>query len=348
MAKPLCCTGTFPKKIQLRIGDNMSKYWNNYPEVVKQLECVKDTIISINHSSEEYLNQSIDYLMATGGKMLRPAFLIIGSMFGDLTLGQKNKINTLAAAIETLHLATLIHDDIIDEANLRRGKETIQSKYSKEYAVYMGDFLFSQCFLMLAEEEVSTKILKYVSKGVARICKGEMLQNHLRYTSDIDVLDYLRIIKGKTATLFAVSLGAGAYEGGAGDKIARKIAMIGLNIGMAFQLIDDLLDFTGDFEATGKEVQVDILRGYYSLPLIIALHSNQKHEVQQLLNKQNLDKEDVGFLIELTKSSGAIKETQLLAKKYTDKALKGLKELPECSGKTILLDIVPKMLRRSY
>lgn len=326
----------------------MSKYWSNYPDLYEELESIKETIAKINHSSEEFLNDSVDYLLATGGKMLRPAFLIIGGMFGDGTAQNKSKINTLAAAIETLHLATLIHDDIIDEATLRRGQVTIQSKYSKEYAVYMGDFLFSQCFVMLADQEVSTKMLKYISKGVARICKGEMLQSHLRYTSDIHVLDYLRIIKGKTATLFAVSLGAGAYEGGAKESTARKIAMIGLNIGMAFQLVDDLLDYIGTVEDIGKEVQTDILRGYYSLPLIFALSSNKRPLIEEILNKNTLNQGDIKTIIELTHSSGAIKETEILAKKYTDKALKSLEELPECEGKNILLDIVPKMLRRSY
>lgn len=326
----------------------MNKYWSSYPNLYEQLEAVKDAIIKINHSSEAYLNDSVDYLLATGGKMLRPAFLIIGSMFADGASRNSDKIKTIASAIETLHLATLIHDDIIDEATLRRGQETIQSKYSKEYAVYMGDFLFSQCFVILADQEVSTKVLRYIAKGVARICKGEMLQNHLRYDSDMQVLDYLRIIKGKTATLFAVSLGAGAYEGGVNEITARKIAMIGLNIGMAFQLVDDLLDYTGDAQKTGKEVQIDIIRGYYSLPLILALNSNKKSQVQEILNKKNLDQEDIKELIELTHVSGAIKETELLAKKYTDKALKSLNELPECEGKNILLNIVPKMLQRSY
>ncbi len=326
----------------------MSKYWSNYPDLYEALESVKTTVIKINHSSEEFLNDSIDYLLTTGGKMLRPAFLIIGSMFGDEIPLKKNKIETIAAAIETLHLATLIHDDIIDEALLRRGQQTIQSKYGKEYAVYMGDFLFSQCFVMLAEEEVSTKVLKYISKGVSRICKGEMLQSHLRYQTDITVLDYLRIIKGKTAALFAISLGAGAYEAGAKEALARKIAMIGLNIGMAFQLVDDLLDYTGNIEVLGKEVQSDILRGYYSLPLILALNSPLKQQIQEILNKTELNGVDVKRLIELTHQSGAIKETEHLAKKYTDKALKSLGELPGGKGKNILMDIVPSMLKRSY
>lgn len=326
----------------------MSEFWIKHSEIVKQLETVKEIIIKTNHSSEAYLNDSIDYLMMTGGKMLRPAFLIIGSLFGNVSPQNKNKIITLAAAVETLHLATLIHDDIIDESVLRRGKETIQSKFSKEYAVYMGDYLFSQCFVMLASKEVSTKVLLQISKGVARICKGEMLQSHLRYTTTISTLDYLRIIKGKTAALFAVSLGAGAGEGGASEKVSRKIAMIGLNIGMAFQLVDDLLDYTGDPGVLGKEVQSDILRGYYTLPLILALNSDYREKILKLLTSESISSEAIKELIVLTHLSGALDQTKQLALKYTDKALKSLSELEACEGKTILLEIIPKLLSRVY
>lgn len=320
----------------------------DYKEVYEQLESVKEIIININRSSEEFLNESIDYLVASGGKMLRPAFIILGSQFGDLEQKDDKKIRTLAAAVETLHLATLIHDDIIDESRLRRGQTTIQAKYSKEYAVYMGDYLFSQCFIMLSNQEISPEILKFIAKGVARICKGEMMQGYLRYNTDINVYDYLRIIKGKTAALFAVSLASGANESGVDKKIVKKLMKIGLNIGMAFQLIDDLLDYTGDLENIGKEVQTDILRGYYSLPLILALNSSAKASVKAILDLSTLNESSISDIIQITNECGAIKETEKLAKRYTDKALQYLNELPKCSGKNILMDIIPKMLNRSY
>jgi len=325
----------------------MGKFWLDYKDIYEDLQNVKNIILETNYTSEKYLNDSIDYLGESGGKMLRPAFLIIGSLFGNKEV-EKDSIINLAAAVEMMHLATLVHDDIIDESFLRRGKETIQSKYSKEYAVYMGDYLLSQCFLMLVDYDLDPQLVKILAKGIKKICTSEMMQNHLRYNNNVTKSQYLKIITGKTAVLFAVSFIAGASYSGANEETLKRLGRIGLNIGRAFQLIDDLLDYTGDIETIGKDSQADLLKGYYTLPIILGLNSKYRKEIETVLNKKTFTDDDIKILINCAHKSGAITETKKLAIRYTEKAIKDINSLPENRGKEILLDVVPKLLERIY
>jgi heptaprenyl diphosphate synthase len=261
----------------------MSTFWNDYPEIKEKLIYVKNNMLEKSKSSEKYLDRSFEYLYSTGGKMLRPAFLIIGSLFIKEKLDEKKEklIKDLASAIEMLHNATLVHDDIIDDSFLRRGKEAIHSKYSKEYAVYMGDYLFSESFLMLSNYDIPRDIIKHLAQGISTVCKAEMLQNHYRYDSKVSVEDYLKVISGKTAALFGISLSVGANQAGIDEDKTNKLYEIGNNIGIAFQITDDILDFTSNEQTLGKEVKSDIIKGYYTLPLLLAFQSNYKKAVKK-------------------------------------------------------------------
>lgn len=328
----------------------MNQFWHSYPMLEAQLSEIQEVIVRTIRSAQPYLKEPMEYTLHLGGKMLRPAFVLIGSFFGDIKADKSvdDRVRVTAAAIETLHLATLIHDDIIDEAFLRRNKQTVQSKYSKEFAVYMGDYLLSQCFLMLADEEVQPRTLKYMAKGIKKVCTGEMTQNLFRYRNDITLLDYLGIIRGKTAALFAVSLGVGAYLTQAEEATAKKLAKIGLNIGMAFQIIDDLLDYSGDSAQVGKDLQTDLLKGYYTLPLILALHGEKQDKLRDVLSGQDLTQGDVDQVIGLVAESGALEAAGQIAVKYTEKALRLVEGLDICDGKHILADMIPKLLKRAF
>lgn len=328
----------------------MSKFWNNYPEIEEKLIYVKKNMLDVSKSSEQYLDHSFEYLYSTGGKMLRPAFIIIGSLFQKehLTEDKEKLIKDLATAIEMLHSATLVHDDIIDNSFLRRGKEAIHSKYSKEYAVYMGDYLFSECFLMLSDYEIPRDILKHLAQGISTVCKAEMLQNHYRYNSNVSVEEYLKVISGKTAALFGISLSIGANQAGIDQEKTNKLYEIGNNIGIAFQITDDILDFTSDEKTFGKEVKSDILKGYYTLPLLLSFQTEYKKELEKIFNKENIENKDLENVFEIVQKSGAIEKSQEYAKEYIDKAMKDLDSFDDSKGKKILIEILPKLLKRSY
>ncbi|HEY8803792.1 MAG TPA: polyprenyl synthetase family protein, partial [Clostridium sp.] len=264
----------------------MSIFWENYPDIAKELENIKKIIKANIKSSEKEFDEAIFPLVDAGGKMLRPAFLLLAAKFGEY---DSDKMHNLAAAIEMMHMATLIHDDVVDESKLRRGIETIQHKYSKEYAVYIGDFLFCQCFIMLSEVGYSTEILRDISKAISKICMGEIRQYNIRYARNTSLKKYIKIISGKTAALFAISFYAGSKESKCSEKTSKLLGRVGYYIGMAFQIIDDLLDYSGDTKKLGKSAQSDLIKGYYTLPLIYAMADDAERRIFTILDKSSLN-----------------------------------------------------------
>ncbi|MCK8059693.1 MULTISPECIES: polyprenyl synthetase family protein [unclassified Fusibacter] len=323
--------------------------WFEDEKLESQLNIVKNKMQNDLKSGNAYLNESLDYLMMSGGKMLRPAFLLIGSRFGKSYKKKENELIKLATAIETLHIATLLHDDVIDEATLRRGQASIQSKYSKEYAIYMGDYLLSRCFLLLTELQVPKELAVRLARVVSKICLGEIRQHTNRYNLEVTPMDYIRIVSGKTAALFAIGLSAGGYMTKASEDVIKKLAHAGYELGMAFQMIDDLLDYSGSENEVGKDLRMDLLNGYYNMPVIFALkdESVYRDEIRDLLS-QGLESHQVEHVLDLIRKAGAIDKTKSLALKYHRRAVSLIESLPDNEGRTILLKLVPKLLERIY
>lgn len=313
----------------------------------EQLEAVKKRMKKHTASGDAYLNGSLDYLMATGGKMLRPMLLLIGSHAGRLTVRREDGLIKLATAIEIIHLATLIHDDIIDQSNLRRGRLSIQAKYGQSYAVYMGDYLLSQCFLLLTHLELEKEQAIDLAKVVTRICVGDMKQHQNRYNLDMTPMKYIRMVSGKTAALISVALSAGAYFSKAKDNDVKLLGRIGYELGMAFQLMDDLLDFEGEEAVVGKDLRVDVLRGYYSMPIIFSLQedSDNSKELRKLLT-DDMSQEDLDKAMSLVRESGGLKMTKDLAMRYNDRAMALVEQLPKGYTKEQLEKLVPYLLHR--
>ncbi|MBN2795346.1 MAG: polyprenyl synthetase family protein [Clostridia bacterium] len=324
----------------------MNNFWSKYPDIQIQLNDIKSNLSEFHKTGEKYLTESFDYLMQTGGKMLRPAFVLIGALMKEHD--EHEKISNAAVAIETLHMATLIHDDIIDDAKMRRNQLSIQAKYSKEYAVYMGDYLFTRVFMILAKYDYTRENLYDISKGISKICIGEMMQNRLRYHNDVSTKDYLKIIAGKTAALFAVSLGLGGHLAGVSEKDAKNLGRIGYNVGMAFQIKDDLLDYSSKNNVVGKDTLSDLANGYYTLPVIYALKAESSNNLIKILDDQDIKEEDVMKAIHIIKNSGSIQKTEALADRYTKRAMKAIEDLPSCRTKDILRDLVPILLDRKH
>lgn len=321
----------------------MDKFWNKYPELKSELNDVLSLMKKNVKCKDKKIENSIVELIESGGKLLRPAFVLIGSKFGD---GDKEKSVPTAAVIEMLHMATLVHDDVIDDSKLRRGKETIQSKYGKDYAVYIGDYLFCVCFKILASNE-SLNAIKMDSKAMSKICMGEVNQLNARFSMKLSVKDYLSRISGKTAELFSLSLYLGAAECNAEDKVARELAKIGHNLGMAFQIMDDILDYEGSDESIKKSAANDLKQGIYTIPLIYA-YKNNKKDFNKHLNKEFYSDEEVKKIIYLVKKNNGIEMAKDLAKKYMEKCFNGIEKLPDSEYKNILKEISNWLLLRTY
>lgn len=315
----------------------------------QQLASIRKKIEKELLTGDCHLDSSLNFVTHTMGKMLRPTFVLIGAGFGTVTDPvKKDQVITIASAIESLHVATLLHDDIIDEAKLRRGQPTVQSKYSKEYALYMGDFILVRSMLMLSDIEMPKDLGLGLAKTVNQICIGEMKQHKYRYKTDVFPLKYLHVISRKTAALISISLAAGARFMEAEEAVCKKLARIGYEIGMAFQLIDDLLDYSGDEAKVGKDLTADLVQGYYNIPVLFALESkNPMRDQLKNLLEQPISDENKREVIKLVKELGGIDKTQELADRYSQRAMKLIRQLPECESKSTLLEMTPQLLKRN-
>lgn len=323
----------------------MQSFWNEYPNIETKLNQVNDKIQNSVQTRNVEFKKVIDPVIENRGKMLRAAFVLIGARFGDI---EEEKLIALSSSVEMFHLATLVHDDIVDESKLRRGIETVQSKMGKDYAVYTGDFILMRSMMLLSEYDLNKSNIKMLLKSVDRVCQGEILQYTFRYSKEATLMDYIKIVSGKTATLFALSLSIGALEAKCDSKTCHLLEKIGYNIGVAFQIKDDLLDFTGDEISVGKNTQADIIKGYYTLPIIMSLKSDSNGILKKKLDKiaDGIDKDLDVFI----KDKKALDKTIEIFDRYVKKSINLINKLPKenSSEKQILLDIVEKLVKRTY
>ncbi|MEG0710734.1 MAG: polyprenyl synthetase family protein [Niameybacter sp.] len=317
--------------------------WNQYPHIKNELLEIIQLMDENAKCKDKVIEQSIKHLIHANGKMIRPAFTILAAQFGEY---EAEKVRALASVVELFHMATLVHDDVIDDAALRRGVPTIQAKYGKEYAVYIGDYLFCICFKILAST-ASLQSIQMDSLSMSRICLGEVEQLNSRFNTEVSVKNYLRRIAGKTAELFSLSLYIGAAESGCSDKLSKTFWRIGHHIGMAFQIIDDILDYTGSEHSVGKDHAKDIQEGVFNLPLIYALEKQPK-DLIELLQNHPYNEKDLEQIIDLVHEHKGIDKARKLAQQYTTKAYKQIQKLPENEHKAILLEVTHKLLDREY
>lgn len=316
--------------------------WNDNEFLRKELQAVEETIKKSLRTRNKTVKEALIGFIDSGGKRLRPAFAILGGTFGEY---DEEKIIPIAAALEIIHMATLIHDDIIDDAKLRRGKETVHSLLGKDVAVYSGDFLLTRAFMLVADF-ADMDMLKQVAKASAYICDSEIAQNEQRYDTDVSVKQYLKRIGGKTAALFSISLYIGANNSSCPKKLVNKLGVLGYNIGMAFQIVDDILDLTGNEIKVGKPLLNDAAQGVYTLPIIYALRSEYREQVLEALNRMHKDNGSSFYAV--LNASNAIGRSKNLAEKYIRKALKSARELPDSLGKNIIIEIIDEQLERKF
>ena len=321
----------------------MNSFWQEKTAMIAHLNEVDQVIGKQLTVKQRKMNEILQDLASSGGKRIRPGLCIIGAGFGSKPI---ESIYPLAAVLEMLHLATLVHDDIIDDATHRRGALTTQQKYGKDYAVYTGDYIFTKCFEILAEN-YELHHMKELSKAVSRVCVGEIEQFDGRFKSHTSVKKYLKIVGAKTSALLATSLAVGAYEAGCDERFCKKLGKIGLHVGNAFQIIDDILDYTGDEARVGKTLGNDLKQGYYTLPLIYALRKNDL-VLNKLLAADVYDDETIKRIIVRVNELGGVRQAQLLAEKYTIKSLKEISSLPTCQSRDDSEWITKRLLVREH
>lgn len=316
--------------------------WKSYPQLGEKLDLTTEFIhqqVKINNL--EISSMIVD--LTSGGKMLRPAFFLLFSEFGEEKKTTQELI-PLAASLEILHVATLIHDDVIDDSPLRRSKPTLHTKYGSRNAIYAGDYLFTLYFELISKNlESNTDILRN-ALSMKKILIGELDQMLINFNVESTTEMYFKEISGKTAELFSLSATMGAVVSGGSQELIERCKKIGHNIGMAFQIIDDILDF-GNSSQIGKPVHEDLKNGVYSLPYILGLEAGNK-ELIEILSKNALNSEDDSRATNIIVDEGYLNKAKDIAKKYTDQAVSEIDELPENSSQRALKAIIKRLVNR--
>ncbi|MGY3704473.1 geranylgeranyl pyrophosphate synthase [Vagococcus martis] len=322
--------------------------WTSYPSLKKDLQKTLNLISESIYLPNKEVEDAILAIFHSGGKLLRPAYLLLFSEFG--TKVDKKKTIALAAAIETLHTATLIHDDIVDVADTRRGTKTMNAAFSTDIAVYSGDYLFIVCFKLLIQYQNSLKSIELNTTSMEKVLLGELGQMSERYNINVTVDDYLANITGKTAELFALSCFIGCFENGGSKNLANKCREIGKDIGLAFQIVDDILDYSQSEETLGKPVLEDVRQGIYSLPLICSIAEHPDFFEPILSKKEAMTQEDAKKIHDLVIDCHGVEKAYELASHYTNRALDGIQSLPnnKQNTKEIIYTITKSILQRTF
>lgn len=316
------------------------------PYIQEIKSAIKNLDIEINNflkSDHKLLQVTALHLHKNGGKRLRPAFVYLGGYFGQYN---RDTLTPMAMAMEITHMATLVHDDIVDNAPLRRGKPTVKSIWGNQASVYTGNYLLSKAMTLVSKYE-DNKINKLLSDTALAMCRGEIAQLSSKDRLDKNVEEYLLRIKEKTAFLFSASCELGAYIAGAEPQIVQTLKEFGENLGMAFQITDDILDYSPEAKKFGKIPGGDIREGTMTLPLIYtAAQEKDTDLLQTIFAKKNKSEEDVNIVIDIVKKTGGLEYAKREAAKYTAAAEKNLENLPPNELRETLKEIAATALKR--
>lgn len=329
---------------------NKFTFWDSFPQVQKDMIEINQIILKHINSVPGLLGQALEDTFAVPGKMLRPACVMLFGAFGPDATQKHDDLQKIATSIETLHNATLIHDDIIDESSMRHGRPSIQTKYGKHITVYAGDYLFALSLTLLSENAQSLHSVIADGKTMQNILVGETEQYNNAYNINISEKEYLNQIKGKTGVLFGLACFIGAYESGIKVTKALKAKQFGEYLGQAFQLRDDILDYTTTSSTFKKPVLLDVKDGIYSGPLIFALQNDNNNHLHELVKMgKDLTQDQLHEIENLVNHLGGVERAQKLADQYTEKALASLKKhWPDNENRALIEQLTGRLLKRQY
>ena len=309
------------------------------------MRIVDDVIRKSLHSEVVLINQVADYIINSGGKRLRPALVLLSAgVFGKI----ESQHHTLSAVVEFIHTATLLHDDVVDESAMRRGRATANTLFGNAASVLVGDFVYSRAFQMMVSVQ-NMRVMDILAEATNIIAEGEVLQLLNINDADISDEDYLRVIHYKTAKLFEAATRLGAVICKASEKDEQAMAEYGMRLGTAFQLIDDVLDLSGERDDIGKNLGDDIAEGKPTLPLLYAMRNGdvaQSNLIRKAIEQGGL--EDLPSLIQAVIDTGALKYVRDLAKQEVTLACQAIEHLPKTAQHLALIDLAAFAVDRTY
>jgi heptaprenyl diphosphate synthase len=310
-----------------------------------ELELVEQELTTSIDTQIPVLDQASTHLIKAGGKRLRPAFTLLAAKLFNNSV---QHAIPLAVALELIHMASLVHDDVIDNSELRRGQPTVKSKWGNRLSIYTGNYILARSLCLVAPYQRSD-ILDVLADTSMRICEGEIKQMLSCYNIHQGLKDYLRRIERKTALLISVSCQLGAMISPATEAQVLALKRYGYHLGMAFQITDDILDFVADEEILGKPVGSDIRQGVITLPAIYALKcGSQREQLGKLLSSPDLCLSRAEEIVDLINESDGIDYAYYISNRFAEKARQQLDFLPDMLGKNSLYEIADFISGREY
>ena len=291
------------------------------------------------------VGQVSQYIISAGGKRIRPALLLL--MAGAIGFTGHQRFN-LAAVVEFIHTATLLHDDVVDESTLRRGRPTANESFGNPASVLVGDFLYSRAFQMMVDS-AEMRVMEILADATNVIAEGEVMQLMNMHDASLDEAGYLRVIRSKTAKLFEASTRLAAVLAKSPPSIEAACAEYGQALGTAFQVIDDVLDYDGDSLELGKNLGDDLREGKNTLPLIIAMQRGTRQEKETIqLAIENGEMAGLNEIIQIVRRTGALEATRDLASKEAERAIAALNYLPKGPYQEALHELAAQLLSRRH
>ena len=291
------------------------------------------------------IRQVADYVIGSGGKRLRPALVILSA--GACGYAGRHH-HELAAVVEFIHTATLLHDDVVDDSHVRRGRATANSMFGNAAAVLVGDFLYSRAFQMMVDVQ-NMRIMEVLAEATNTIAEGEVMQLLHVHNADVNEQDYLRVIRSKTAKLFEASGRLGAILAGVPPAREKALADYGMHLGTAFQLVDDILDYSGDLAQTGKNLGDDLAEGKTTLPVIYAMRQGSAEQRGMIRNALiNGGLSDFEPVLKTIQQTGALDYTRTRAEASAREARDAVAVLPDSKYKDSLLELASFAVTRNY
>ena len=313
-----------------------------YEPVQERLDRVMATLHGLSRDQSPPVAELLDHVLATTGKRIRPALTLLAS---DFHPNDGRDAETIATSMELLHIAALLHDDTIDESDTRRGRTTVNEKWGSDMAVLLGDYILASAAKLASNIEDTRAIRRFASTAV-ELSSGELHERLEAYDWRVTRKQYLQRIYNKTASLFATACEAGSVLSGAPETIVQTLKEYGHNLGMAFQIVDDILDLDGTAEEVGKPVGSDLAQGTMTLPAIMAVERYPEENPIETLFQRRGDAESAVQVMELIQDSSIIEDSYAVAGEYCRRALDSLADLERSSSLDSLEDLVHYVLGR--
>lgn len=316
-----------------------------YALITDDMQAVDAVIRERLYSDVPLVRQVAEYIIAGGGKRMRPALLLLAS--GAAAYAGRQHLE-LAAVVEFIHTATLLHDDVVDESALRRGRDTANAEFGNAASVLVGDFLYSRAFQMMVGVG-SMRVMQVLADATNVIAEGEVLQLMNCHNADVDVDDYLRVVRYKTAKLFEAAARLGAILGNSPAEIETALANFGMHLGTAFQIVDDVLDYSGAEGEIGKHLGDDLAEGKPTLPLIHVMKTGQPTQSQLVRTAlEQGGREFFPEIIRAVKATGALDAAMEVARSEADKARTALFALPDTQYREALIQLSDFAVARRF